>query len=306
MTDIIGFDEFTDELKHEVSARYPDSCVEIRRVTKNNGVIYTGLMIKNEDEQIYPTVYLEGFYDEAPGGRLTDELVDRICDVYESRRLGRMDLPASLRDYECARGNLRCKLINSASNEDYLKDVLHREFLDLSIVPYYLFDAGDLNLSCSSDASFVIRQANLDMWGVKEDDVMEESIRNTLDNDNVSIRGMYDLLTELNPSFASVSPDELKACPMYVMTTGTCNGAVSMLNEEKLSEFCERIGSDVYVIPSSINEVILVPREDTSSSRMFDEMICEINETQLDAVDVLSDHVYCYDRVGGYKALDSY
>ncbi|MBR6486131.1 MAG: hypothetical protein IKT17_05505 [Lachnospiraceae bacterium] len=306
MTDIIGFDEFTDELKCAVSVRYPESDVEIRRVTKNNGVIYTGLTIRNEDEQIFPTMYLEGFYDEAPGGRLTDELTDKICEIYESRRLGKVKLPGALGDYDAARGNLRCKLINSAANEEYLKDVIHRDFLDLAIVPYYLFDQGDLDLKGSSDATFVIRPANLEMWGVEGDEVLDESIRNTLKDDSISIRGMYELLSELNPSFASAAPEEFKACPMYVMTSGSCNGAVAMLNEEKLREFCDHIDSDLYVIPSSINEVILVPRDDTATRSMFDEMICEINDTQLDAVDVLSDHVYCYDRVGGYKALDSY
>ncbi len=306
MTDIMGFEQFADEVRKAVSERYPDSNVEIRRVTKNNGVIYTGLSVRNEDEKIYPTMYLEGFYEESGDGRLTDELVDSICSVYESRRLGNVELPAALKDYDTARDHLRCKLINRSANEEYLKEVLHRDFMDLAIVPYYLFEPGDLELKGSSDATFVIRPANLTMWGVGEEELMDDSIRNTIDNGGTSIMSIYDVLTKLNPSLASEPAPELEACPMYVMTTGAPGGAVSMLDEEKLNEFCEHIESDIYIIPSSINEVILVPREENTGTAMFDRMICEINDSELDAVDVLSDHVYCFDRGEGYKALDCY
>ncbi|MCR5507586.1 MAG: DUF5688 family protein [Lachnospiraceae bacterium] len=306
MTDIIEFDRFTDEVRKAVSDRYPESCVELRRVTKNNGVIYTGLTVRNEDERIYPTMYLEGFYEESDEGRISDELIDRICGIYESRRVPDAALPGVLGDYDSIRGNLRCRLINRAANEEYLKDVVSRDFLDLAIVPYYLFDEGALSFDRGADASFVIRRSNLDVWGVCEDKVLDDSISNTLGRDDICISGIYDVLRRLNPAFAVPDEETAGACPMYVMTNGTSGGAISMIDCGRLDEFCDSIGSDIYVIPSSISEVILVPRDDTAGEEMFDSMISEINETQLDAVDVLSDHVYCFSRGKGYIERDSY
>ena len=56
MTDRIGFDRFTDEVQKAMEIRYPEHRVDLRRVTKNNGVIYTGISITGEDDNIYPTI----------------------------------------------------------------------------------------------------------------------------------------------------------------------------------------------------------------------------------------------------------
>ena len=83
---------------------------------------------------------------------------------------------------------------------------------------------------------------------------------------------------------------------MYVMTnTMKLNGATCITYPHAIENFANEHDSDVYIIPSSIHEVILIP--DISCSREYiDEMIRDVNRRQLDPVDVLSDHVYMYRR----------
>lgn len=301
MTDIIQFEEFADEVRSAMEARYPEDRVEIKRVTKNNGVIYTGITVSGKNERVYPTMYLEPFYEEAAGGSLSDELIDRMCTIYESRRIGEPVSLEHLGKYSEVRDRLRCKLVNYEANSKLLEIAPHRRFLDLAIVPYCIITGSDLNRSIDGEASFVVTQGNLAMWGVTEDMLLEDSINNTVREEHPSITGIYEMLCRLNPEFAGVSEFEAKDCPMYVMTTGGGNGAVSMLYEDKLDEFCNSIDSDVYVIPSSINEVILVPYDRDTQPSMLNEMIREINSTQVEPVDVLSDHVYYFKRNEGYK-----
>lgn len=301
MTDIIRFDQFADEVRSAMEVRYPDDRVEIRRVTKNNGVIYTGITVCNENERIYPTMYLEPFYEETDGGNLTDELIDRMCGIYESRRLGNSLSLDYLRDYSCVRERLRCKLINYEANLELLENVPCRKYMDLAIVPYCIISGGNEDAGLPGEASFVVTKANIGMWGVDADRVLNDSISNTLSEEQPSITGMYDMLKRLNPDLIQASGDEIKNCPMYVMTTEGCNGAVSMMYEDYLKDFCESINSDIYVIPSSINEVILVPYGEDTSETMLNDMVREINMTQLQPVDVLSDHVYYFTRLKGYK-----
>ena len=52
MTDRIDFDRFTDEVQKAMEIRYPGRRVDLRRVTKNNGVIYTGISVTGDDENI--------------------------------------------------------------------------------------------------------------------------------------------------------------------------------------------------------------------------------------------------------------
>lgn len=303
MTDIIGFEQFADEVRNALELKYPESNVEIRRVTKNNGVIYTGITVCNEDEKVYPTMYLEPFYEEAGESGLTDELIDRMCSVYESRRIGNALSLEHLLNYSEVRDKLRCKLINYKANSERLKDVPHRRFMDLAIVPYCLVKDCDLCRHISGEASFMVTCGNLKAWGVSGEKVLDDSIANTLREEHPSITGMYDMLMRLNPGLVQGTGDEIKNCPMYVMTTDGCNGAVSMIYEDRLRDFCNSINSDIYVIPSSINEVIIVPYEEDTSERMLNDMIKEINLTQLEPVDVLSDHVYYFERNTGYAEV---
>ena len=54
---------------------------------------------------------------------------------------------------------------------------------------------------------------------------------------------------------------------------------------------------DFYVLPSSVHEVIIVTAaEAPEGSAGLSDMVSEINKTQVDAEEVLSDHVYYYDR----------
>ena len=147
----------------------------------------------------------------------------------------------------------------------------------------------------------VIRNSHLSMWKVSADTVINDSIKNTLTHEHPVITGIYEVLKKLNPGFDLNPGDEIEVCPMYVMTTEGANGAVSMLYEDKIGQFCESIDSDVYVIPSSINEIILVPRKGCVPEGMLNEMIREVNATEVSPVDVLSDHVYYFDRDSGYK-----
>ncbi len=301
MTEIRNFEEFADDVRSAMALRYPEERVELKRVTKNNGVIYTGISVCNEEERVYPTIYLEPFYDELGEEPLSDEIIDRICKIYESRRLGVTPELDFLCDYEAVRKNLRCKLINFKSNKEWLNDVPHKRFLDLAIVPYYRIRDCDLGKTIMSEGSFVIRNSHLEMWNVSADALVGESMKNTFTMEKPVITGMYELLKKLNPAFAPNVREEVEVSPMYVMTTDGVNGAVSMLYEEKIGDFCESIDSDVYVIPSSINEVILVPRKGCIPEGMLNEMVREVNATELEPVDVLSDHVYYFDRDDGYR-----
>ena len=83
---------------------------------------------------------------------------------------------------------------------------------------------------------------------------------------------------------------------MYVITNESkLFGAASMLYEEPLHKLAEKIGSDLYILPSSIHEVIAVSADFGSPDELA-EMVYEINMDQVDINDRLSNQVYCYDK----------
>ena len=52
----------------------------------------------------------------------------------------------------------------------------------------------------------------------------------------------------------------------------------------------------VVVLPSSIHEVLILPDNGFFEVPALNEMVKEVNETQVPDEDILSDHVYYYDR----------
>ena len=86
--------------------------------------------------------------------------------------------------------------------------------------------------------------------------------------------------------------------PMLCVMTNTKNlfGAVAMTFAEELECFSMQIENSFYLLPSSVHEVILVPDCKDFSRDYFKNMVMEINATQVDATEVLSDNIYYYDR----------
>ena len=67
----------------------------------------------------------------------------------------------------------------------------------------------------------------------------------------------------------------------------------------------EILKKDYYILPSSVHEVIIVPYSEIYVCSKLDEMVREINSTQVEEEDVLSNHVYLYDRVSGKLRVGS-
>ena len=63
-----------------------------------------------------------------------------------------------------------------------------------------------------------------------------------------------------------------------------------------LDKIGELLGSDFYVLPSSTHEVILVPDNGNMQTKELEDMVKEVNATQVAPEDLLSDKVQYYDR----------
>lgn len=87
------------------------------------------------------------------------------------------------------------------------------------------------------------------------------------------------------------------APPLYVMSNiSGINGASSMLTGGVLKEFADSQKADLVILPSSVHEVLLIPREEGLDFEELFQMVRSVNETTVPEVDRLSDQVYQYCR----------
>lgn len=82
---------------------------------------------------------------------------------------------------------------------------------------------------------------------------------------------------------------------MYVLTNNTkVNGAAAILNDDIRQEIAEKVG-DFYMLPSSIHETLIIPKDAGMEFKELEQMVQEVNQTQVAPGERLSDHVYEYD-----------
>ena len=281
--------EFLDEVRNYINEESADVTVHVHSAQKNNGVRLSGLTFAEEGCNASPTIYMEDYYSRYLKG-------EDICDIGDSLlRQYRISSPAVrldmsfFDDFETVKDRLYIKLINKEKNEDFLEEAPHEDFLDLAIVAYVrVYDRKIGN------GVIMVRNEHLKHWNTDGATVLAEAKKNTHDHDDFNLRHIMDVLTSIENHGVdrnSLADD----FPMYVATNGKMtNGAAVMTMNDKLKEFAGVIGGDFYVIPSSVHELILFAVSDNNRACDIDEMIREVNTSELSPDEVLADHVYLY------------
>ena len=250
---------------------------------KNNGKERTGILIEMPGINISPTIYLEEYYESYVAGRKIEQIVDDIKQLYEEIKQEKPWDCESFWDYEGVRNRIVFKVINTAKNRKFLRTVPHLAFLDLSIVFYVLVDVSE-----EGTAAMVVNNLL-----PAEFVTMNHALKSLL-GDVEYEEG--DLLLEKKKDYDQ----------MYVLSNKFRNyGAACIAYPNVLEMIGQILKKDYYILPSSVHEVIIVPYSEIYVCSKLDEMVREINSTQVEEEDVLSNHVYLYDRVSGKLRVGS-
>ena len=299
----MNFQQFSTELIRQLTPMFPeDTQISTQAIPKNNGVFLEALIIREPGINISPTIYLEDYYSLYQEGTTLNEICHIICDVFLEVRLNHPVDPRFFTDFEQAKKHMVYQLVNYDKNEARLSDVPHIRYLDLVIIFCCM-----LRLENGETATILIRNEHLDLWKTDLETIKKQAFDNTPRLLPAYIQPITDAIRDLmesNESLERLLPllERDAAPPLYVLTNETqiC-GAACMLYPSLLAEFADNIGKDLYILPSSIHEVLLLPTD----TRCADEELCtlvqNINREQRPLTQQLSDTVYFYSRAA--KAL---
>ena len=291
------FTNFTTLVQREVEKRAGENYrVKLNDVMKNNGVVLRGITLMQYDSNISPTIYLNPYYDEYENGDTTlGTVIDEVIDTYERNKINRsIDMKFFL-NYETVRSRIIFKLINTEKNRELLRDVPYIPFHDLSIVFQCLVSEERFG-----NASILIHNVHLQLWKVNARELYECALENTPLLQGYELADMNTVLEEMK-ALGGIDDEEIEdmqqEVPMYVLSNKSrINGASCILYKDILKDFAMVVDKDLYVLPSSIHEVILLPSDGTQESVQLKEMVREINQSQVEKEEVLSDSVYYYRR----------
>lgn len=281
-------------IQEALSKKLGDSFqISIQKVLKTN-VKLDGLVILQEGKSITPTIYLEPFYKDLEDGTPLDDVIGSILQAYFRADIhpAHFDL-TQISDFGYVKDRLYVQLINRHSNEELLQNVPHALFLDdFAIVIRCMVE-----MLAEGSASFLIHNGHLDIWGTDHETLLSHALQNTREMFGVELVNMRELIQEMIPDEVT---DNLPDCSLWVMTNNRkIAGAATALFDDVLKNFAEEHGS-FYVIFSSVHEVLLLPTPDDSDIDVITRMNQEVNETQIDADEVLGTKAYFYHKDRGF------
>lgn len=268
--------------------------ITINHVIKNNGCEMDGLVIMEKGKDIAPTIYLDSFYELYTNGENIKNIIRQIEVIYEQNKNNVTFDVNILKHFDTIKDKIVYKVVNYRSNEKLLEQVPHKRILDLAVVFYCLLDN-----EYGRSATALIYNNNLKNWNVTIDDVYKAALKNTPDLLHSKISSMAALFEKcgVNVDGEEVDLKDYVPSDMYVLTNESkLNGAACILYENVLYDFAQKLGADLYILPSSVHEVILLPKLSMFEKDELVNMVKEINTEGVAADEVLSDHVYEYNR----------
>lgn len=305
----MNFDEFkqaiVDNIKDYLPAKFEESDVEVRQVLKNNDTVLDGLTIQDPDTNVAPTIYLNQFFEEYQNGRDLNDIIGDIADVYIANTVDKQMDVSIVTDFEKAKGNILPRLVNAEENQELLAQRPHMIMDDLAVT-YHL----EMGKSDNGNMSVAITNTILDMYGISQEELHDLAVANLEEKMPATFQGMSEVVKEMMlPQIMSdlglskedaldyieqMIPDGNEQ--MYVLSNDSrLHGAAAVLNEKAMEDIAEKVGGDFFILPSSIHELLVVPKQDGMELSDLEAMVQEVNATQVAPEEKLSDHVYEYD-----------
>ncbi len=299
---MMDFEEFTQQVAKEVKRflpeKYDNAEITLQEVTKNNDQQLTGLMIKTEDTNIAPNIYLEGYFEQYQDGKDIEDIVRDIADVRVKHEMSQDFDVSKLTDFDQVKDHIICKLVNAEMNKDYLADKPFTPVEDLAVI--YAIDLGGNE---SGHMTAPITNKLLESYGITEQEIHDIAIHNLAES-QIEFKTMRDVLVDMmfpegiqeGDPRAFMLPPEEENPSMYVLSNADkLNGAAAILDSKTMEDISEKLGGDFIVLPSSIHEVIVLPVNEDMDRQTLEAMVQDVNAGQVAPEERLSDHVYMYD-----------
>ncbi len=299
--DKMQFNEFKNEIVAKIREYLPetfkDAEVSLQVVHKNN-LELTGIVIRSIESNISPTIYLDSFYSQYESGEGMSEILQKIAEVRVNHELEDNFDVECITNWERCRERIIPRIVGIEGNEALLKERVHKIIADLAITYCILLEE-----SYSDGAMTVsVTKQLMNNWGLMVEELHEAAINNMPSLVPSTFRSMAEVMRDM----LAMSDEEYEMLPMssdeqmFVLTNELkLNGAAAILDTDLMLAIFEKIG-EFYILPSSIHEVLIVPKSSNIHVKELKAMVKEVNDTQVSPEDRLSYSIYSYNPVDGF------
>lgn len=278
---------------------YRDAEIKVYPVKKVNRTLDGLAVLPADGSRLFPTIYVNDMYEHY---QACDNLETVLRDAAGSYAKVQDNVKGFVPDMDIGhvRDHIIMCLINTEQNREMLSGMPNREFHDLSIIYRWVVER-----TPDAVGSVIVSDKIAEEIGMTEEELFQCAVENTRRMNPVSITCMGSMFGGIPEGITL--PQEVReemerakrtADSMWIISNSSgINGAVSMLYEENLHQLAEKLGENLFILPSSIHEVIAIPEEmaEKNLSNLI-EMVQEVNMGSVELAERLSNSVYHYDR----------
>lgn len=279
----MNMEKFVEAINLEMKEIYPGAEVRFTENVKSNDRKLMGMTVRLADEICCPVIYLDEYAKAYDEGKSIKEISDTIKEIIDNNQYS-LSSDIFKRDYIL--NNVRMKVLNTKRNKEYLSNKVHFEILDLSFV-YSVVVKETENVIQSFDISKVV----LEDFQFTETELYQSAEKNMIES------RMFQSMYEIMKSSFGFHCNELEESEseMFVLTNKEkINGAGVLGFSKILKDVSEKLGSNLYILPSSKHEVLILRSSEDINTIELREMVHMVNQTEVSEEDFLSDNVYMF------------
>lgn len=189
-------------------------------------------------------------------------------------------------DYELIKSNLELRLTGTVPERVY-QNAPYREIEDM-VLTYRI----RLKETENSVISIIPTNNALKKWRISEQQLFHDAIE-------ADTKNRPPLLKQIKSIIQDSMETEVADSPLWVATVeGGAYGACVIVYPGFLEHAAETLHGSFFVLPSSIHEVILLPERDVRGKvEELEAMVRNINRSDVQPEERLSDSVYYYDAL---------
>lgn len=199
----------------------------------------------------------------------------------------KVDIHKVIEPWNVMKSRVNVEVINYEWNQERLKKekIIYEKILDLAVV-------FTVNLREDEDLKMTITSGLLEQWKITRDELMSVAYENFA-KAGYAIISYEDVMEQL---FGLRIESEL----CVLLNRSRLRGASGMLRIDLLQDLADKKESDLLILPSSVNEVLLLARKDNMLDMdSVKKMVEDINRDHVDEEERLSDNIYIYRRKTG-------
>lgn len=295
------YKKFLEEVKNNIKDYLPDSfkdaTVQLKTVTKNNGIMLDGLTVVKPNRSANPVLYMNEFYEDMQQGLLDfDGVCQRAAEIIaQNQKKFRIQ---DILNPEKAKDMITFSVVGAKNNISMLQNTPHRMKDDMAIIYRVVVNQGKDGIGSAIVTEQYAKHLNLN-----ENDLYKIAMENT---PKLLPAKMNDLFEEVKKMSAAMMPNDFDmakldltdvAPHLYVLTNKeNLDGAAAIFYPGVQEEIYKNLKSEYYVIPSSIHETLILPKNGALlGSHELRAMVDDVNRTHVAPDEVLTDNVYEYD-----------